>query len=613
MLYSIESICTIIQGTLLNTTAVDAKLSNIVFDTRKISFHKQSIFIALQGKTDGHQYIGDAYQKGVRNFIVSERVETSAYPDSNFIICSNTLVALQSWATHHRAQLDTSFIGITGSNGKTIVKEWLAQALEKKYQVGKSPQSFNSQLGVALSVLNVTKEKELAVIEAGISKQNEMSALEPMIKPHIGIMTNIGDAHSKGFSDKTQKLQEKLKLFDEAQIIIYNCDQDFLHQHLSKKHELKTISWGSHPQADISVIHKTDKETGTAIEIKHGVETFHLTLPFLGEQMYENSMQVISYLILDNWSEKEIQEVIIGLSALPNRMEIKQGSHNCILINDSYSADLASTQIAIEQLDQLAQDKRRVLIISVFDQQRDTHATNESLAQLINEKNITEVIAIGIPPNSLTVKSKIEYHNSTEDFMATLQADRFQDSAILIKGARKYRLEKISELLAQQIHQTKLETNLSAITENLNVYKSLIKTDTKIMAVVKAEAYGSGSQQMVRFLEGQKVDYLAVALIDEAVQLRKNGCKLPIMIFNIQEGNLGQLWEYNLEPEVYNFSILDKLIKAAKQTDQKIKIHLKIDSGMHRLGFLSSEIASLATLLATLPQLEIASISDFSI
>lgn len=608
MLYSIASICCITKGQLLNASAFDLSVSNIVFDTRKISFQKESIFIALKGNTDGHQYVGDAYEKGIRNFLVSSKVETTAYPQANFIHCKNTLAALQTWARHHRSMLKASVIAITGSNGKTIVKEWLAQALEKKYQLGKSPQSFNSQLGVALSVLNIPAGSELAIIEAGISEQGEMSVLEPMIKPHIGILTNIGDAHSRGFSDKTQKLEEKLKLFSETQIIIYNSDQEFVHTHLSKNHELKTITWGNNQDADIRVTKINQIQNETSVQIEHGVEKFLFALPLKGEQMYENVMHVISYLILDNWSEAEIQEAIDELSTLSNRMEIKQGINNCILINDSYSADLASTQIAIEQLDSLANGKEKILIISAFDHQRDATATYSVLAKLIDEKNISEVIAIGMAPESFQVKSKTEYHNSTSDFISTLQPSRFQNSAILIKGARKYQLENISDLLSKQVHQTKLETNLSAITHNLNVYKSRLRAETKIMAVVKAEAYGSGSSQMVSFLENQKVDYLAVALIDEAVQLRKNGCKLPIMIFNIQEGNLNQLWEYGLEPEVYNFSILEKLSSAAKNTDQKIKIHLKIDSGMHRLGFLPSEINALGSKLQSTRHLEVVSI-----
>ncbi len=608
MLYKVEELVDLIGGSLLNAKPYDLTVKNVIFDTRKASFQEESIFVALQGKSDGHQYIPVAYKHGVRNFLVSQKIDLSTFPEANFIYCADTLSSLQKWATHHRTRNSSPVIAITGSNGKTIVKEWLAQALETKYSVTKSPHSFNSQLGVALSLLNIEKETTISVIEAGISQENEMALLAAMIRPQVGIITNIGDAHSQGFASQAKKLEEKLELFEQSELIIYNKDMRMIEEPIEKSYAQQTVSWGLHPEADLHITTLKQEEKNTMVYLTHGVESFKFSLPLLNKLMIDNCLHVISYLILDNWSEAEIQASINGFSTLPNRMEIKEGQNNCLLINDSYSADLTSTQLALEQLDIYSKGKQKICILSAFEQQRDTEKLYDNLSQLLDEKNISEVVAVGFDRKIINTSSNVSYYPTTQDFLLQLEKEKYQNAAILIKGARKFQFERISNFLEEKVHQTILETNLSAITHNLNVYKARLEESTKLMAVVKAEAYGSGSTQMVQFLQNQKIDYLAVALIDEAVQLRKNGCTLPIMIFNVQEDKLENLWTYDLEPEIYNISILNKLQKVATASAKKLKIHIKLDSGMYRLGFMPEELQELSELLRKASNLEVVSI-----
>jgi len=429
-----------------------------------------------------------------------------------------------------------------------------------------------------------------------------------MIRPQIGILTNIGDAHSSGFRSKEEKLKEKLLLFRESQIVIYNKDEVLADKIISQELEQKSISWGHARDADIQILDKVIERAGQRLTIQHGVERFVLHLPFSSQIMADNCMHVISYLILDNWTEAEIQNGISEFSTLPNRLEVKQGIHDSLIIDDSYSSDPVSMQKALEKLEQLANDKKQVVILTPYEQQKNPAELYQNLSKLLHAKKISRIVGIGFDQDQKAQLSSAYHYSSVSDFVTQMDYSTFVDSAILIKGARKYQLEKISNLLAEQIHQTCLETNLSAITHNLNYYRSKLKNTTKIMAVVKAEAYGSGSTQMTKFLQEQEVDYLAVALIDEGARLRKQGCELPLMIFNIQENNLEQLWQYRLEPEVYSFRILHRLIEVAEEQVSAIKIHLKLDSGMHRLGFLENEIPKLIALLRNQTNLKIASI-----
>jgi len=605
--YYIEDISELTKGRIVQHAAAKTGIKNIVYDSRKISFPQQSIFTALTGKTDGHNYIAAAYNKGIRHFLISKNIDLRDFPDATFILCADVLTSLQTWARKHRNQLGIHIVAISGSNGKTIIKEWLHKALNQKYSVGKSPLSYNSQLGVALSLIQLEKQLDLAIIEAGISQSGEMSSLEHMIKPQVGILTNIGSAHSSGFTDKEEKLREKLSLFNQVDLLIYNRDQQLVSRAISSQYEPRSLSWGQDMEADIQILTQNPRNQGTEITLRYGNQKYNLELPFTNQIMIENCLHVVSYLIMDKWTESEIQQSIVHFSPLPNRLEVKQGIYNSIILDDSYSSDPAAMQVALENLEQLAGDREKVVILTPYEQQTGQQSLY-SLTDLLEEKKVSRIIGIGFSTAQQSEMKAVESYASVTAFMSLLDPTSLEDKVIMIKGARKYELDKISAALSDQVHQTSLETNLSAITHNLNFYKTRLQPKTKIMAVVKAEAYGSGSAQMTKFLQSQQMDYLAVALVDEGIKLRKQNCSLAIMIFNVQENNLEQLWEYQLEPEVYSFSILDKLLKVAQAQTSPLKIHLKLDSGMRRLGFVEKDMPQLIKLLVQQKNLKVTSV-----
>ena len=613
MNYSREDIAAITEGQLIGQSDYSKTVKHITYDTRKINFATASIFFALiTDKADGHQYLADAYRKNIRTFVISDdtivKEAAKLYPKAALLLVPDTLAALQKLARHYRLTLPYPILAITGSNGKTIIKEWLHQALSHKLNVGKSPLSYNSQLGVAVSLLQLDSDEDIAIIEAGISEKGEMKRLAHMIQPTIGLFTNIGDAHSQGFNNISEKIEEKLTLFEECELVIYNKDQKEVDAILSDKGTFETISWGQHPDSNIKITW-ADSNLNHNIHISYGEKKYKLNLNFTGQQLIENVLHVVSYLILDDWTELEIQKIVHSFSTLPNRLELKKGINNCLLLNDSYSSDLASLQIAFEQLGVHAKGKSKVAFISELDHQKNAKDSYRQIEALVQNKNIDQLITVGMDAREINLpNTKTFAYATTADCLSDFEFDTLDEAAILIKGASRFQMDKITNLLSEQIHQTSLETNLSAIGHNLQVYRSLLKPETKIMAVVKAQAYGSGSQQLVSYLESQGVDYLAVALIDEAVELRQNGCDLPIMIFNVEIDNLSQLWKYNLEPEVYNFELLAKLIQASIFQNEPLKIHIKVDTGMHRLGFMKENLEQLHQELKAVPLLQVVSI-----
>lgn len=593
MQYAIQSIAQQINAQFLNATQKEFLLDTVAFDSRKLSKGNDTLFFALAGiKSDGHQYLTDAYQQGVRNFVVSKKVNAEEYPNANLLLVDNSLAALQALAAYHRSQLNLPILAISGSNGKTTIKEWLAQALASKRNITKTPLSYNSQIGVPYSLLSLNEQADLAIIEAGISVSGEMTKLQSIIKPDIGILTNIGDAHSSGFENKKEKTLEKLKLFKDSQLIIYNKDADAVDKILALAYPHKLVSWGKHRNSNIRIIDQISDADSAEIKLEYGSRNFNFTLPFSNEGHIENTLHIISYLILDGWKNNEIQAAIEKFSPLPNRLEIRRGHNNNLILNDSYSSDQASLELAFAQLAQQAEGRKKIAILSALDQQKDQAAYQQLIQKLCDLHKIEKLVTIGFDINN-----NPQAYTSTETCLSDHDWHSISDSAILIKGASSYQLHNIAERLTEQVHQTILETNLSAIAHNLNCYRKKLKPETKIMAVIKAQAYGSGSTQLATFLQQQKVDYLGVALIDEAIEIRKSGCQIPIMVFNVQTRNLEELWNYDLEPEVYNLEILEELIRLAKTKTSILKIHLKYDSGMNRLGFDDNAIKSLQELL----------------
>jgi len=600
MQYTVSEITEIINGTLISRGDSRSLISHIIYDTRKVSHQNTALFIAIEGaNNDGHIYIDDAVAKGVKNILVNKKNKTQAIEDINIIEVDNTMLALHQFAKYHRAQYNYPVIGITGSNGKTTVKEWLSQALSSKMDIVKSPQSYNSQLGVALSLLMTKSNHETAIIEAGISKKGEMQKLQDIIKPDIGILTNIGDAHSHGFSSMEEKLKEKLLLFQSCDYIIYNNDNSLIEKAMQSYKDKMFVSWGHQEDSTIRIVSTERMSDTTLLVLDYDNENIQLKVPFLQEEIIENSLSVITYLLHIGWSQDEIQNEIRNLRSLTNRLELKEGKNNCILINDSYSADLASVRLALEYQEQHAYGKKKIVIISQFQDQSGNQEIYRELNELLVEKEIGIVLAVDFPIEARDTFSTMDIHHysSVHDCITSYPFSQLKDACILIKGATKYKLEEIYNYLSKQVHQTILETDYNAVVHNLNVYKSYLPDATKVMTILKAEAYGSGSVALAQYLSDKGIDYLGVAIMDEAITIREAGIELPIMIFNVQENNLELLFRHALEPEVYSFRLLDLIVRESENRKENIDIHIKVDTGMHRLGFSEENIDQLISQL----------------
>lgn len=610
MNYSFTEIAEITGGRILHFSE-EKTIRQVIFDTRKSSFETRSIFFAFKGAiNDGHNYISEAYSKGVRNFVVSSKIAIDSLPDANVLKVNSALQALQKLAAHHRQKYDIPVIAITGSNGKTVVKEWLGKVLSKHFHLVKSPKSYNSQIGVALSILQLEKQHELAIIEAGISKKNEMRYLERMIKPTIGIFTNLGDAHSSGFDSMKEKLDEKLILFRDCDTLICCADQEFVFPSIKKKYNSKIFSWGKSDSNSVQYNFALRKKNLAEFEVLYKSVNIKFNSGFTNDAFIENMMHVISTMLHLDIDPNNIKTAAHEFDILQNRLEIREGINNNLLINDSYSLDMASMQLALEFQDLHAGELPKMLIFSDFEDQNQKAHLYKELNNLLLEKNLDQIWALAIPHefrNLLDAKN-IRFIENTEKLEHALSLEVPESRCILIKAARRFRLESIFQKLSRQVHQTVLETNLSGLDHNINVYRSYLNDETLLMAVIKAEAYGSGSGLIAQYLEKKKIDYLAVAIIDEAVQIRQSGCSLPIMVFNVDPEQTDALWEYNIEPEVYSFELLQALVSMSKSQEENLKIHLKVDTGMNRLGFSTDEIPMLINKLKDQEKLQICSV-----
>lgn len=618
MNYTISVISSIVNGELLQSHQEDA-IDHLLLDSRKIFSPATALFFALKGpRRDGHQFIAELYEKGVRNFLISEKINTSNFPGANFILTDDTLVALQQLATHHRQQFNIPVIGITGSNGKTIVKEWLYQLLHSDYNIVRSPKSYNSQIGVPLSVWQMNEQHTLGIFEAGVSKQGEMVRLERIIQPEIGILTNIGEAHSEGFNDHDHKFREKLTLFRNCKIII-GREIDFEGRHdvfEFMNSNLKVLLWGYSEKSDV-VVKSIDKNIDeTEIIFSVNEKESKITIPFTDDASVENAITcycVLKYLNIDG---KVIADRMKKLQPVNMRLELKKGINHCSIINDSYSADLSSLEIALNFLDQQSAGSKKTVIISDF---LETGIPNEELykhiALSLEEHGINKLIGIGDKTSHhlaiLLQQSSIQqdYYLRTNSFLKQFRSSQFKEESILVKGARIFEFERIVQLLEQKAHQTVLEINLNAIANNLKEYQQLLNPEVKVMAMVKAFAYGSGGAEIAGVLQYHKVDYLGVAYADEGVELRNAGITLPIMVMNPEESSFESIVENNLEPEIYSF----ELFKAfndylQRETLEQYPVHIEIETGMNRLGFSENEIDELVKLLLTTSSFKVQSV-----
>ncbi len=593
--YDVKTIQHILNATSI-ITSPNATIEWLLIDSRKIIRAESSLFFAIKGKTDAMQFIPYLYQQGVRNFVVSEApAEISAYPDANFYIVQDTLKAMQAMASAHRQQFQIPVIGITGSNGKTIVKDWLYQLLTPEYAIARSPKSYNSQIGVPFSVWQMAPHTQLAIIEAGISQAGEMDSLSEIISPTIGVMTNLKTAHAEGFKDNLEKLQEKLKLFSSAELVIIPLD--FMPDGFNLPN---AFTWSQKQPADLAIkeIQKGNNQTNISGLFKN--QKLQITIPFVDDAAIENAITCWAVMLAMGYDPAIAMERFLHLPAIQMRLELKQGINQTSIINDSYSADIASLYIAVDFLNQQQQYQHKSIILSDFS----TTLTDQNYQEIIaflKSKGIQKFIGIGpelFKNKDLFDFDKSFFYQNTADFLCHFNLMEFQEEVILIKGARLYEFEKIVNRLALKAHETVMEINLNAVVHNLNFYRSKLKKSTKIMAMVKAYSYGSGSFEIANVLAYNKVDYLAVAYVDEGVALRQAGIKLPIMVMSPEESGFELMITHQLEPEIYSLNVLKSFLEFLTiKKANAFPIHLKIDTGMHRLGFDESDLSELVTIL----------------
>jgi len=600
MSYSIETISQLLCAKRIGDK--ESRIDWLLTDSRSLCFAEETLFFALQSKrNDGHKYISDLYARGVRNFVVSQLPDTASFTDANFLVVANPLKALQKLAELHRAKFQIPVIGVTGSNGKTVVKEWLHQLLSPDRVITRSPRSYNSQIGVPLSVWQLNEESELAIIEAGISEMGEMRALQSIIRPTIGILTNIGGAHQENFFSLQEKCMEKVSLFKDCDVVIYNGDNDLISDCVAKNMlAAREIAWSKTDKEKPLFISSINKGTdSTTISYRYLGFDNSYTIPFIDDASIENSLNCLAaclYLMVPN---EEITARMAKLEPVAMRLEVKEGKNGCVLINDTYNSDIASLDIALDFLYRRSEAKgmKRTLILSdILETGQSTTLLYRKVAQLVHSRGINKIIGVGPEITSIAKKFEIEkyFFPNTEAFLKSEVFSSLRNEVILIKGSRDFAFERISEELELKVHETILEINLNALVANLNYFRSKLKPETKMVCMVKAFAYGAGSYEVAKTLQDHRVDYLAVAVADEGSDLRKAGITGSIMIMNPEMSAFKTMFDYKLEPEVYSFHLLDALIKEAeKEGITNFPIHVKLDTGMHRLGFAPEDMPEL--------------------
>ncbi len=605
MAYLIQDIAQTIHARSGNGKAYKAaSITHLLTDSRKLVFPESSLFFALSStRKDGHLFIAELYAAGVRNFVVSQTQQAAECTEANFLVVDNVLEALQILASNHRAAFSNlTVIGITGSNGKTMVKEWLNLLLQKDHRIVRSPRSYNSQIGVPLSVWQITATDNLGIFEAGISKIGEMANLAKMIQPNMGVLTNLGEAHAEGFSNRLEKLKEKLQLFQGVSTLLVAVDalsdeeQSYLYQAFPK-----VICWSNKQPAALQVLNIVTQQGLTNITALYDQKTIQIQIPFTDPISIDNAITCWLVLLQMQYQDHEIATRMLALEPVEMRMQLKNAINHCYLINDSYSNDLSSLSMALAYLKQQAGESKTTVILSDIPQTgADAAAVYEQVAVELAERKIHQLIGIGpaIGSAASSFQNRIvqtSFYSSTADFLERCNAHQFQHEYILLKGARLFAFEQISKWLEQQQHQTLMEINLNAMVHNLKAYQARLQPGTKVMAMVKAFSYGSGSVEVARLLEFHQVNYLAVAYADEGVALRQAGIRLPIMVMSPDETSFDALVNAHLEPEIFSFGIYqafhDYLLK---QGLNRFPVHLKFNTGMNRLGFEVTEAAAIA-------------------
>jgi alanine racemase len=577
----------------------DTLISTLLIDSRSVLSPDTSLFFAISAQRNGHEFIADAYANGIRSFVISDSTYADQFPDANFLLVPDVQQALQQLAAIHRSRFNLDVIAITGSNGKTVVKEWLYQLLAADFNIVRSPKSFNSQLGVPLSVWQISSEHTLGIFEAGISKNEEMSQLAAIIQPATGILTNIREAHAEGFTSPKEKLLEKLKLFKDVKLFIYSPDYTAGVATKDLPGERK-FSWSTKMRADLEILFVEPIKGRNYIRAKYKNEEIECLIPFSDGASVENGIICWATLLAMGYTPEEADLRLEKLTAVNMRLTLKNGINQCSVIDDSYSADISSLAIALDFLKLQNQHVMKTLILSdLYETGKSDKELYTEIAVLLKQKQVSRLIGIGEHISAFAELFELDsaFYDSTQAFIKDFPAVHFNNETILVKGARRFEFERISKLLTQKIHDTVMEIDLNAVANNLKFYKSKLKPGVKVMAMVKAFSYGSGSFEIANLLQYQKVDYLAVAYADEGIALRKAGITLPIMVMSPEPSAFEAIVKYKLEPELYNMDILKAFIEFLPDIQFAYPVHIKIDTGMHRLGFEELDLPDLLPVL----------------
>jgi alanine racemase len=606
----------------------DVSVDHIFIDSRnRTDRMSTALFVAIKGERhDGHDYLEELYARGICNFIVNRDVSTENIAGANIIAVENTLDAVRNIAANYRNTFSFPVLGITGSNGKTCVKEWIYRIFQETMTVSRSPKSYNSQTGVPLSVLMADSASQLGIFEAGISLPGEMERLERILHPDTGIFTNIGDAHQENFTDIEQKIKEKLELFKRSKLLIYCSDYSLLHKAVQQsEHRYATFTWGYGDECHLTILGKTNISNKTLFKIrindkvlsrKIGNEA-EFEIPFSDSASMENAMHCIAFSLTEGIDINRLKANLANIAPVAMRLELKEGINKCTIINDSYNSDINSLTIALNFLDGLTQHRKKTLILSdIMQSEPDEKKLYSQVSKLLQSRGITRFIGIGealernaryfiANPNIADCK----FYRDTDKFLSHCNKSGFNSEAILLKGGRQFRFERISRLLENKVHQTVLEINMNAVVNNLNYFKSKLNDGVKLMAMVKASSYGHGASEIARLLQYHRVDYLAVAYADEGINLRDAGITLPVVVLNTDPDNFDIMIEYLLEPEIYSINSLITFLKTVSETGiSSYPVHIKVDTGMHRLGFIENDLPELCRILKNRQEIKIASV-----
>lgn len=594
MNYSTKEIAEITQSQIIGNK--NLQIHHIAFDSRNIYSTLKTAFIAINThKNSGEKYIAQAIEKGIK-VIISENFYPE-YDGITWIIVENSVKFLQDLAHYHIENQSIKTIGITGSNGKTIVKEWLYQCLWNEFPTVKSPKSFNSQIGLPISLLQTSEKHQVGIFEVGISKPQEMKTLEEIFSPKIGILTHIGTAHSSNFENELQLIKEKLILFKNSEIIIYNGDNEQVFEEIKTEYsDKKLISFGLKTHNDVKIICDY-KDRNQEILVQYFSEKLSFPANQRDEATLTNALAVICVLKEFGFTNEKIVEKINNLKAVEMRLESVNGVRNNLIINDSFNLDLDSLIIAYQFINQYNRDEKTLVLSDIFDVKNDDISLYHKVAEITNQQNFKQIFLVGNQISRFQEKfnAKTYTFSTTKELLESQQLNSLENQLILLKGARIFEFEKIKSHLELQKHDTVLEINLNAILHNINVHKSLLKPETKMCAMVKAYSYGLGGYEIAEFLQHHHIDYLGVAYADEGVDLRKNGITTPILVMNPEQGSYDVIIDYNLEPEIYSLRVLELFANQLqlKGIQQKYPIHIKVETGMHRLGFKEHEIDEL--------------------